>query len=138
MPSHTPALRHQGTRASARGASGRSMASWAVPASLAVVYMLYTVFLAGNNGYTGGQGWLMGFISAIVVFALCYAIGQLQHRVQPETASALYAVVFGCAMGWLLSLSGQTWLKAGFLGLALAISMGVAIFYVDHSHRRAV
>jgi chromate transport protein ChrA len=142
MPTLAPALRP--FRRSHRAAStpttssrtpGRSAAAVGVPAFLALCYCLYTAFIAGDNGWSTGLTWLIALVSAAVVGVLCYAIGRWQPGRQPETIGTVYAVVFGIAMGYLLSLSNWSILKASLVGFALAASMGVCAFYIVHTHR---
>lgn len=109
--------------------------SWGVPAAIALVYCLYTAFVAGDNNRSTGRTWLIALVSAGILGVVCYAVGRWQTGRQAETVGAAYGVVFGCAMGYLLSLNGWSILRTALIGLALAASMGVCAFYISHTHQ---
>lgn len=108
-------------------------ASWGVPAAIALAYCLYAAFVAGGNGHSTGRTWLIALVSAGILAVVCFAVGRWQTGRQPESVGTVYGVVFGCAMGYLLSLNEWSILKASLVGLALAASMGVCAFYVLHT-----
>lgn len=102
--------------------------------TIAVVYCLYTAFIAGDNHWSTGLTWLIALVSAAALGVLCYAVGRWQRGRQPETIGTAYAVVFGCAMGYLLSLNDWSVLKSSLAGAVLAAAMGVSAFYIAHTH----
>jgi hypothetical protein len=103
----------------------RGLSSVAIPAFIALCYCLYAAFIAGDNGWSTGLTWLIALVS-----------GRWQSGRQPETVAAVYGVIFGLAMGYLLSLNGWSILKSCGSGLALAAAMAVSVFYIDHTHQR--
>lgn len=145
MPTLSTALRpRRGTRHATTGRSSsrgfgfsapRGLSSVAVPATIALVYCLYTAFIAGDNGWSTGLTWLIALVSAGVLGLLCFAVGRWQAGKQPESVAVAYGVVFGLAMGYLLSLNGWSILQSCGVGLLLAAVMGVTVFYTGHTHR---
>lgn len=142
MPTLAPALRpfHRSRRSTSttppRGAA-MSRSALGIPATLALCYCLYAAFIAGNNGWSTGLTWLIALVSAGVLGVLCFAIGRWQSAGrQPESLGTVYGVTFGVAMGYLLSLNDWSILKASLIGFSLALSMGVAVFYIAHTHQR--
>ncbi len=141
MPTIAPALRpHRKAQrtpspTSSRGPSPR-VSSVAIPVTLAVSYCLYTAFVAGDNGWSTGLTWLIALVSAGILGVLCFVVGRWQSGREPESVATVYAVIFGCAMGYLLSLADWSILKASLVGFSLALSMGVCVFYISHTHRR--
>jgi hypothetical protein len=139
MPTHTHA--HSVTRpALGRGehkaAAPRTTSSWAWPVSLGVVYGVYLLFLTSSNGVSDGWAAIQGLVAAVVLAAICYFVGRWQHGRMAEAEAAVYGVVFGVAMGYLLSASGETWLRSTLVGLALGASLAVATFYFVYSRGR--
>ncbi|MGP3927578.1 hypothetical protein [Streptomyces sp. 8N616] len=106
----------------------------AVPLLLGIAYGLYAAFLTSNNGASNTRIMLDSFVGGAVVAVLSFLIGAAQTRLPRERRAAAYGGLFGIVMGYLLSLSGETWLKAGFLGLILGLSMGLIVFYVRYTH----
>ncbi len=148
MPSVIPALRpHRGSPRTTSGTSSRGTggpsprgalaraSSVGIPVVLAIAYCLYAAFMAGDNGWSTGLTWLIALVSGAVLGLVCFVVGRWQAGRQSESVATVYAVVFGCAMGYLLSLSDWSILKASLVGFALALSMGVSVFYISHTHR---
>lgn len=131
--------RHAAPRPSSRGSlftAPRGLSSVAIPATLAFCYCLYAAFITGDNGWSTGLSWLIALLSAGILALLCFAVGRWQSGRQPETVAAAYGMVFGLAMGYLLSLNDWSILKSCGVGLALAAAMAVSVFYIDHTHQR--
>ncbi|MEV6319072.1 hypothetical protein [Streptomyces sp. NPDC051776] len=105
-----------------------------VPLLLGICYGLYAAFLTSNNGASNTRIMVESFVGGAVVAVLCFAVGAVQSRLSRELRGAAYGVLFGTAMGYLLALSDETWLKAAFLGLFLGMGMGVTAFYVRYTH----
>ncbi|MFG2193181.1 hypothetical protein [Streptomyces sp. NPDC048639] len=104
-----------------------------VPLVLGICYGLYAAFLTSNNGASNTRIMVESFVGGAVVAVLCFAVAAVQSRLPRELRGAAYGVLFGCAMGYLLSLSDETWLKSVFLGLFLGAAMGVIVFYVRYT-----
>jgi hypothetical protein len=107
-----------------------------VPLLLGVAVGLYAVFLEHTQGAPAGRAWLVGLITCAVTAVICYAVGRVQDGLMREVRAATYGAVFGGAMGYLLSLSGWTILKASLVGLVLGMSMVVVSFYLFYTHQR--
>ncbi len=146
MPTLATALRpHRRGRHAASGTTSsrgfgfsapRGLSSVGIPATIAFVYCLYTAFIAGDNGWSTGLTWLIALVSAGVLGLLCFAVGRWQAGKQPESVAIAYGVVFGLAMGYLLSLNNWSILQSCGVGLGLAASMGATVFYTGHTHRK--
>jgi uncharacterized membrane protein len=114
----------------------RGLSSVGIPATIALSYCLYAAFVAGDNGWSTGLTWLIALVSAGVLGVVCFAVGRWQSGRQPESIAVVYGMVFGIAMGYLLSLNDWSILKSCGVGLLLAASMAVSVFYIAHTHQR--
>lgn len=114
------------------------IAAWAVPVVLGVAYGGYTTFEDAENGRSAGAAGILGAVVTVIVVAVCYFIGRVQAGVQAETRAFMYGIFFGCAMGFLVSVSGDSILKSAGIGLALGLSMGLVTFYIAYGKGRGV
>ncbi|MEU6081401.1 hypothetical protein [Streptomyces sp. NPDC047108] len=114
----------------------RSRAFVGVPLVLGICYGLYAAFLTSNNGASNERIMIESFVGGAVVVVLCLGIAVLQRRLMPEMRGALYGVVFGCAMGYLVALSDMTWLKSVFIGLFCGAGMAATVFWIRYTHQR--
>ncbi|MGW3623708.1 hypothetical protein [Streptomyces sp. NPDC000880] len=114
-------VRHHGSRA------------WVVPVTLGVVYGFYAGFLRRTGRDVNWGDVLFGVVCGVIVAALAFALGRIQHALPYEVRAAAYATLFGGAMGYLYSQSGESVLKSSGIGLILAGAMFVSAFYVFHS-----
>ncbi len=113
---------------------GASRATWAVPVAGAFVLGLYTVFLAHDNGWTQGMGWLLGLVAALVTGGLGHVLIRQRHTMITEVRAAAFGALFGISMGFLYSLTDVSVLRASGVGLSLGLAMGVVAYYVFYAH----
>ncbi|MGW2190331.1 hypothetical protein [Streptomyces sp. NPDC001719] len=117
-----------------RGADHASRLSWAVPLTGAVVLGLYAVFLASQNGFTTPGAWLMGIAVALVSGGAGYVLIRERKKMITEVRAVAFGALFGCSMGLLYSLSGDSVLRSIEIGLLLGLGMGLASYYVFYWH----
>jgi predicted MFS family arabinose efflux permease len=127
-----PAVPARRRRQATRPRHGKSLLT--TPLLLGIAYGLYAAFLTSNHGASSTRIMTVSFVGGGAVAVLSFLLGLVQSRLPRELRAAAYGVLFGAAMGYLLSLSGDTWLKAGFVGLFLGISMGIIVFYIRYTH----
>ncbi|MDX6351290.1 MAG: hypothetical protein QOF84_6080 [Streptomyces sp.] len=111
-----------------------SRSSWGTPVALGVVFGGYAAWIANSNGSSTTRTTLIAVVGTVALALVCYVVGRVGPAVARELRSALYGIVFGCAMGYLLSLSGYSLLRASLVGLALGASMTAASFYWFYEH----
>ncbi|MEU4891031.1 hypothetical protein AB0B12_04445 [Streptomyces sp. NPDC044780] len=107
-------------------------ASWGVPAVLAVLFGGWVMFVDHNQGSSIPAAAVLGVVSAVVLGALCYALGRRTPGVMPEIRAMLYGAVLGCALGFLHSVSGGSVLRSAGIGLGSGLAMAAMSYYVFH------
>ncbi|MEK8172282.1 hypothetical protein NKH77_32395 [Streptomyces sp. M19] len=75
---------------------------------------------------------MLGVISMAVTVAVCAVVVRTRSRLIPELRAVLYGAPFGCAIGYLHSLSGADHLSSAGMGLGWGAAMGLASFYFFH------
>lgn len=108
--------------------------AWAVPLTLGVFFGGYAAFVADNNGASTTRTTVIAAIGCVALTAVCCAIGALRGSLAREPRSAAFGAVFGCAMGYLLSLSGYSLLKACLVGATLGLAMTAVSYYWFYQH----
>ncbi|GAA2475186.1 hypothetical protein [Streptomyces gobitricini] len=134
MASHvTLPGRHRRTRE--RTARPVSRLSLIVLAVCAVLYGLYAevVVRHGDGPLTAGQV-VLAVVSAVVFGALWYAYLRFRRALPREARAAAFGLLFGLSVGFLYSLSGNSVLTVAVVSLVLAVSAGLAAFYVFYTH----
>jgi hypothetical protein len=134
MASHvTLPGRHRRTRE--RPARPVHRSTLAVLAVCAVLYGLYAevVIRRGNGPFTGGQV-VLAVVSAVVFGVLWYAYLRVRRALPREARAAAFGLLFGLSVGFLYSLSGNSVLTVAVVSLVLAVSAGLAAFYVFYTH----
>lgn len=116
-----------------------AISRWVFPLVLALVYGYWA---AANTRYGGPiTGWnvLFGFVTALVFFALYMGVQSLGSHVRREVHAFLWAALWGCASGFLFSLSGRghTVLASTVLALAIAGPVFIVMFYRYYTHEDA-
>src|SRR6266550_2528939 len=109
--------------------------AWLIPVVLGVVYGTYALWLDSNSPQPTPTAALLGLIAAIVMGALCYAVGRAQPGMSAETRGFLYGALFGVGMGFLVSLTGASVLKCTAIALASGAGMGLCAFYISYGGR---
>ncbi|MBH1935335.1 hypothetical protein I5Q34_13810 [Streptomyces sp. AV19] len=110
----------------------RGRPAWAVPACVGVVLFLYTVFLAHDNGFSQGTGWLLGLVVAAVATGIGYVLVRERNAMITEVRALSYGALAGITTGFLHSLSGGTWLRSLGIGLACGVLVGLLSYNVFH------
>jgi fermentation-respiration switch protein FrsA (DUF1100 family) len=108
--------------------------TWAVPLVLGIVYGGYAAFIASNNGASTTRTALIAIIGFVVLTAAGEALQATRTSLAREPRSAAHGLVFGCAMGYLLSLSGYSVLKASLVGATLGLAMTAVTYYWIYQH----
>src|SRR3989442_14194289 len=108
---------------------------WLIPVVLGVVYGTYALWLDSNSPQPTPTAALLGLIAAIVMGALCYAVGRAQPRMSAETRGIVYGVLFGVGMGFLVSLTHDSVLKCTAIALASGAGMGMCACYISYGGR---
>ncbi|MCQ4084718.1 hypothetical protein NGB36_30125 [Streptomyces sp. RB6PN25] len=134
MPAHTAGKLPRLHREQQRGERHRRSA-WAIPVVLGVVYGTYALWLDSNSPQPTPTAALLGLIAAIVMGALCYAVGRAQPRMSAETRGIVYGVLFGVGIGFLVSLTHDSVLKCAAIALASGAGMGICAFYISYGGR---
>ncbi|MFD8383931.1 hypothetical protein ACFV2X_36380 [Streptomyces sp. NPDC059679] len=109
-------------------------ASWVVPLVLGIFAGGYAIFIDHNEGTPILPAGLLGLATAVVVGALCYLVGRVQSALMPELRSAAYGALFGCAFGFLYSLSEHSVFRSSMMGLGGGLAMYAASFYIFRTH----
>ncbi|WP_127360246.1 hypothetical protein [Actinacidiphila soli] len=108
--------------------------SWGAPIELGVVFGGYAAWISNSNGGSTTRTALIAVVGTVALAIVCYVVGRVGPAVARELRAALHGAVFGCAMGYLLSLSGYSLLRASLVGLALGASVTAASFYWFYEH----
>ncbi|MFC8914199.1 hypothetical protein ACGF5F_18255 [Streptomyces sp. NPDC047821] len=106
-----------------------------VLAVCAVLYGLYAevVVRHGDGPFTGGQA-VLAVVSMVVFGALWYAYLLVRRALPREARAAAFGLLFGGSIGFLYGLSGNSVLTVAVVSLILAVSSGLAAFYVFYTH----
>ncbi|MEU9701911.1 hypothetical protein ACF09C_10350 [Streptomyces sp. NPDC014870] len=105
-----------------------------LPVTLGLAYGIYAAAIQRSGGViTWGQV-LLGVVSGLVLAGAVYAVRQWGHVLPRELHAAAWAVVAGCAIGFLFSLSGASILSGVILGLIVAAGTLVTAFYLLYTH----
>lgn len=129
MPTRGGSRRTRGTHARVRVRRHHSWLGWATPLVLGVIFGFYAAFIRREGGPSTGGQVVLGVVSGVVLAALCFALGRLQHVLQPELRAAAYGALTGCAIGFLVSMNGSSVLRSAGIGVAVAAGALVCAFY---------
>ncbi|MET9359797.1 hypothetical protein ABZX93_02630 [Streptomyces sp. NPDC006632] len=126
-------------RPARRTARRPSNAALAVPVVLGVAYGIWAAAIQRNGGssgiLTGGQI-VLGVVSGLVLAVLGLGLLRIQSALPREIRAAAYATLFGCAMGFLYSLSDHSVLRSGGIGAIWGGAMLLVSFYVFYTHEK--
>ncbi|MFG2719822.1 hypothetical protein ACGFW5_16215 [Streptomyces sp. NPDC048416] len=119
-----------------RTAHRPSRAVLAIPVVLGVAYGIWAAAIQRNGGdgvLSGGQI-VLGLVSGLAVMALGVGLLMMQGALPRELRAAAYGTLFGCAMGFLYSLSDHSILRSSGLGAIWGGAMFLVSFYVFYTH----
>ncbi|MGW7490587.1 hypothetical protein [Streptomyces sp. NPDC054786] len=117
------------------GLAARIPATVSLPVIAALAFGCFTIFRTHTDGTKGGPAMLYGLAAAVVTGVLGLALAHFQSSMITETRALAYGALFGCAMGWVYSLGGESILKSSAFGLTLGAVMFVVALYVFRTHR---
>lgn len=140
MPALTAGIRshlrpHRQPHGEQRQGERRHASAWVIPVVLGVVYGLYALWLDSNSPQPTPTAALLGLIAAIVMGALCYAVGRAQPRMSAEARGIVYGLLFGVGMGFLVSLTNDSVLRSTAIALASGAGMGICACYISYGGR---
>ncbi|MEU9861807.1 hypothetical protein AB0D99_13085 [Streptomyces sp. NPDC047971] len=107
---------------------------WGVPVTLGFAYGFWAAAIQRSGGIITWNQVGLGLASGILLAVGVYALNQWGHVLPVELRAAAWAVLMGCAVGFLYSLSDNSVLSASGLGLVAAAVTGVASFYLFYTH----
>ncbi|MGI5258364.1 hypothetical protein [Streptomyces angustmyceticus] len=110
-------------------------ATVALPLITALAFGLFTVFRTHTDGTKGGPAMLYGLAAFVVSGVLGLVVAHFQSSLLTETRALAYGALFGCSMGWVYSLGGESVLKSCAFGLTMGAVMFVASLYIFRTHR---
>ncbi|MFE4856228.1 hypothetical protein [Streptomyces sp. NPDC056670] len=113
-----------------------SRAAVAVPVVLGVAYGIWAAGIQRNGGngvITWGQV-ILGVVAGGLLIALGLGLLRIQSALPREIRAAAYGALFGCAMGFLYSLSDHSVLRSAGIGAAFGAGMLLTAFYVFYTH----
>ncbi|MEU1310274.1 hypothetical protein ABZ419_15445 [Streptomyces cinnamoneus] len=108
--------------------------TWAVPVTGGLVFGLYAVFLAHDNGFSELTGWMLGLVAAVVSMGLGYFLIHERNQMIAEVRAAAFGAFFGVCMGFLRSLVDASVLRSVGMGLIFGLCMGLVSYYVFYWH----
>ncbi|MFJ9680024.1 hypothetical protein ACIRP2_18440 [Streptomyces sp. NPDC101194] len=132
MATHAAMRTHRRTRSGARSRR-HSARAWAIPATLGAAYGLYASFILRNNGASGGRQFWYGLIGAVVLAALCFGLGRIQHTMLPLVRAVAYGALTAAAIGLLVGLTDSSVLRSSALGLSVGLGMFITTFYIFYT-----
>lgn len=112
-------------------------AKLAVPVVLGLIYGYWA---AANQRYGGPvTGWniLFGFLTALAFAVLCVALLSVASKLRREVHAVLWGAFSGAAVGFLVNQSHTSVLRSAALGVAVAASVFVSLFYRYYTHEDA-
>ncbi|MFB7372655.1 hypothetical protein ACFC0D_22720 [Streptomyces sp. NPDC056222] len=107
---------------------------WGLPVTLGFAYGFWAAAIQRSGGIITWNQVGIGLASGIVLAGAVYALRQWGHTLPVELRAAAWAVLAGCAVGFLFSLSDNSVLSGAVLGLVSAAVTGVASFYLFYTH----
>ncbi|MCX5388251.1 hypothetical protein [Streptomyces sp. NBC_00083] len=116
-----------------------STAVLAVPVVLGVAYGVWAAAIqrnAGSNGVLTGGQIVLGVVAGLLLTVLGLALLRVQSALPREIRAAAYATLFGCAMGFLYSLSDHSILRSSGIGAIWGGAMLLVSFYVFYTHEK--
>ncbi|WP_208884097.1 hypothetical protein [Streptomyces armeniacus] len=119
--------------APARTRAQHRTARWTVPLLIGIAYGAYAWFLARDERFTT-EATVTGLVAGAAAAVVAFALGRLRRPLVAEVRAAAYGAAFGCAIGYLSSLTGPSILWSSVLGLGIAAGVTPVVFYHLHTH----
>lgn len=113
----------------------RIPATVSLPIVTALAFGCFTIFRTHTDGTKGGPAMLYGLAAAVVSGVLGLVVAHYQSSMITETRAIAYGALFGCSIGWVYSLGGESILKSSAFGFTLGAVMFVVALYVFRTHR---
>ncbi|CAL9512557.1 hypothetical protein [Streptomyces sp. NPDC057838] len=104
-------------------------AAVALPVVLGLIYGFWAAANRRHGGPITGWNLLFGFLTALVFAVVFAALWRLAPRLRRELHALSWFVFTGCAVGFLVSQSGESVLKSAGLGLAVGVGVLLTMFY---------
>ncbi|MFI2370318.1 hypothetical protein [Streptomyces sp. NPDC018833] len=120
-------------------ASGRqhhSPLGLVLPAVLALTVGIWAASIERfeNGGVATGGQWVLGVVAAVVIGALAFGLGRIQHALPRELRALAYGALTAATIGFLTSLAGGSVLRAAGIGVAVGAGVGLVMFYYYYTH----
>lgn len=128
MATHA-AMPHRRRRS--HGPRHHSPLAWALPITLGLTFGIWAAVIkrVDEGGVATGGQWVLGVITALVLAALAFGLGRVQHRLPRELRALAYGALTAVTIGFLTSLPGGSVLRAAGIGVAVGAGVGLAVFY---------
>ncbi|MEU0374529.1 hypothetical protein ABZ070_30730 [Streptomyces sp. NPDC006283] len=125
-----------GRRHRTHGEQHHSPLAWAVPVTLGLTFGIWAAFIqrVEDGGVATWGQWILGVITAVVIGALTFGLGRVQHALPRELRALAYGALAGAVIGFLTSLAGGSVLRAAGIGVAVGVAVGAAAFYAFYTH----
>lgn len=111
--------------------------AWALPLTLGLLFGYWAAANRRGGGPVTAWNLLFGLVTALVFTALYVAVRALAPRLRRESHALLWAGLAGASLGFLVSQTGWTWLRATGLGLIVAAGVFPVLFYRFYTHEDA-
>ncbi|MGW4348504.1 hypothetical protein ACWEL8_25980 [Streptomyces sp. NPDC004690] len=111
---------------------------WAVPLGIGLVYGYWVAANRRDGGPITGGNVAYGFVTTIVFTLVVGAMLTVAPRLAREPHAALWGLVSGAALGFLMGQSpGASPLQVFVVALAFALAVGLIVFYWEYTHEDA-
>ncbi|MFJ8073625.1 hypothetical protein ACIQ7Q_06685 [Streptomyces sp. NPDC096176] len=110
--------------------------SWAVPVTLALTFGIWAAFIqrVEDGGVATWGQWVLGVITAVVIGALAFGLGRIQHSLPRELRALAYGVLAAAIVGFLSSLADGSVMRSAGIGVAVGAGVGAMAFYAFYTH----
>ncbi|MFP1625905.1 hypothetical protein ACLB9X_12180 [Streptomyces sp. 5K101] len=107
-----------------------------LPALVAVTAGIWaaSILRFQNDGVATGGQWILGVVCAVVIGALAFGLGRIQHALKREMRALAYGALTAAIIGFLTSLAGGSVLRAAGIGVAVGVGLGLVTFYYYYTH----
>ncbi|MFJ7258701.1 hypothetical protein ACIQV2_00800 [Streptomyces globosus] len=99
------------------------------PLLLGLVYGIYAAFMNRQTGPVTVANVFYGILCGALFAAIMFTLARVGPRMAKEARAAAYAAFGGIAVGYLYSMTGDSFLRSAWVGLATGIGVGVVAYY---------